>query len=133
LATQTAILGTDPALFKRVYRHTFICSKDRGQKALPLENALIYWQMLFSSPGMVWKSATTDWLGLWLEFLNEKWTKSVSKDMWNQMLEFAGKSMQDEEMGFWSEEGAWPSVVDEFVVWAREKRGVNGGDKMETD
>ncbi len=83
---------------------------------------------------MCWASGTTDWLKLWLEFLNAKWTKTVNKDMWNQTLEFFTKSREDETMSFWSEEGAWPSVIDDFVVWVREKRG--GGavaDNMETD
>ncbi|OBT58538.1 hypothetical protein VE04_02153 [Pseudogymnoascus sp. 24MN13] len=134
IASQTKLLSSDTALFKRVYKHTFVCSKERSQKALPLENALVYWEMLFSSPGMCWASGTTDWLKLWLEFLNAKWTKTVNKDMWNQTLEFFTKSREDETMSFWSEEGAWPSVIDDFVVWVREKRG--GGavaDNMETD
>ncbi|KFY34541.1 hypothetical protein V494_06675 [Pseudogymnoascus sp. VKM F-4513 (FW-928)] len=134
IASQTKLLSSDTAFFKRVYKHTFVCSKERSQKALPLENALVYWEMLFSPPGMPWASATTDWLKLWLEFLNAKWTKTVNKDMWNQTLEFSTKSRGDEEMSFWSEEGAWPSVIDDFVVWVREKRG--GGavaDNMETD
>lgn len=134
IASQTKLLSSDIALFKRVYKHTFVCSKERSQKALPLENALVYWEMLFSRPGMRWASETTDWLALWLEFLSAKWTKTVNKDMWNQTLEFFSKSREDETMSFWSEEGAWPSVIDDFVVWVREKRG--GGavaDNMETD
>ena len=54
--------------------------------------------------------------------------------MWNQTLEFFAKSKDDETMSFWSEEGAWPSVIDDFVIWVREKR--SGGpvaDNMETD
>ncbi|KFY28990.1 hypothetical protein V491_00232 [Pseudogymnoascus sp. VKM F-3775] len=134
IASQTKLLSSDTALFKRVYKHTFVCSKERSQKALPLENALVYWEMLFSSPGMIWTSATTDWLALWLEFLNAKWTKTVNKDMWNQTLEFFAKSREDETMSFWSEEGAWPSVIDDFVIWVREKRGGGAAaDNMETD
>ncbi|KFX86672.1 hypothetical protein V490_08950 [Pseudogymnoascus sp. VKM F-3557] len=134
IASQAKLLSSDTVLFKRVYKHTFVCSKERSQKALPLENALVYWEMLFSPPGMQWASATTDWLALWLEFLNAKWTKTVNKDMWNQIFEFFAKSKEDDTMSFWSEEGAWPSVIDDFVIWVREKRG--GGavaDNMETD
>lgn len=127
-------LGSDPALFKRVYKHTFICSKDRGQKAIPLDNALVYWEMLFNPPGMEWKSKSIDWLQLWQEFLREKWEKTVNRDMWNQTLEFAIKSSKDDTMSFWSAEGAWPSVIDDFVVWVKAKNGPSqGGDKMETD
>src|SRR5438045_1862915 len=98
IALQTAQLSTDITLFKRVYRHTFVCSKERGQKALPLENAKVYWQMLFSPPGIRWVTPSTNWLPIWLEFLDKKWTKSVNKDMWNQTFEFFHKSMNDETL-----------------------------------
>lgn len=118
------------AFFKRVYKHTFISSKEKGQKALPLDNAITYWTMLFSPPGMAWVTDTTNWLDLWVEFLQSKWTKSVNKDMWNMTFEFFQKTMQDDEMSFWSEDGAWPGVIDEFVGYVKEKRA---SDKMETD
>lgn len=66
---------------------------------------------------------------MWLEFLKAKYTKSVNKDMWNQTLEFFLKVMQDESLSFWSEDGAWPGVIDEFVAYVKAKRG----DTMETD
>ena len=117
-------MKTDMLLFKRVYRHAFICSKEKGQKALPLENALVYWEMLFGPSGKPWITSSTNWIELWLEFLKAKWTKSVNKDMWNQTFEFFQKSLQDESMSFWSEDGAWPGVIDDFVVYRSEERRV---------
>jgi len=91
--------------------------------------------MVFSPPGIRWvttgANGTTDWLGEWKAFLGEKWTRSVNKDMWNQTLEFALKTMEDETLGFWSEDAAWPGVIDEFVVWCRERKV--GGVGMEVD
>ncbi|TVY43099.1 Defective in cullin neddylation protein [Lachnellula occidentalis] len=127
---QVGKLSTDMDLFKRVYRHVFVCAREKGQKAISLENALTYWQIIFSPPGKPWVTASTDWLKLWSEFLTATWTKSVNKDMWNQTFEFAQKTMQDETLGFWSEESAWPGVIDEFVAYAKEKRG---DVPMETD
>lgn len=125
-------MKSDLALFKRVYKHTFICAKDKGQKALALENALVYWDLLFSPPGKSWVTRSTNWAALWAEFLNAKWTKSVNKDMWNQTFVFFEKTMEDESLSFWSEDGAWPGVIDEFVAYAKEKRG-DVPDTMETD
>jgi DCN1-like protein 1/2 len=88
--------------------------------------------MLFSPPGRRWVTASVNWLDLWLDFLQKKWTKSVNKDMWNQTFEFFQKSMQDETLSFWSEDGAWPSVIDDFVAYNKE-RGSQASDKMETD
>jgi DCN1-like protein 1/2 len=132
VAKQIGKLSTDMDLFKRVYRHVFVCAREKGQKAIALDNALTYWQIIFSPPGKPWVTASTDWLKLWSEFLNAKWTKSVNRDMWNQTFEFAQKTMQDETLSFWSEDSAWPGVIDEFVAYAKEKRG-DVSESMETD
>ena len=34
-------------------------------------------------------------------------------------LEFAARTMADETLAFWDENGAWPGVIDEFVAWCR--------------
>ena len=125
-------LRSDAAYFKRVYRYAFAVGKEVDQRALSLENALVYWGMLFSAPGLEWRSPSHDWLDLWKSYLGERWTRSVNRDMWNMTLEFAMKSMEDETLGFWSEDGAWPSVIDEFVAWCRE-RGVGKGEGMEVE
>lgn len=132
VAEQIKLLSTDLELFKRVYRHTFVCSKEKGQRALALENALIYWELLFTPPGQLWVTGSTNWLELWTEFLKTKWTKSVNKDMWNQTFEFYRKTMEDESLSFWSEDSAWPSVIDDFVTYVKAKRSTEP-EKMETD
>ncbi|RCI16371.1 hypothetical protein L249_2459 [Ophiocordyceps polyrhachis-furcata BCC 54312] len=114
-------LSSDLALFKRVYRYTFVVGRDQDQKSLSVENALIYWGMLFAPPGRAWKTKMHDWFELWKRFLEEKWTRSVNKDMWNMTLEFALKSTADESLSFWNEDGAWPTVIDDFVMWSRDK------------
>jgi DCN1-like protein 1/2 len=123
-------LSRDPVYFKKVYRQTFITGKEPEQKALSLENALVYWDMIFSPPGRRWTTGRTDWLAAWKRYLGEKWTRSVNRDMWNQTLEFANRSMSDEALSFWSEDGAWPGVIDDFVAWCREH---NIGAKPSTD
>ncbi|KAG5665837.1 hypothetical protein KAF25_009962 [Fusarium avenaceum] len=124
-------LSSDQALFKKVYRHAFVAGREPDQKALSIENALIYWEILFAPPGIEWKTSKHDWLKLWKEFL-ATWTRSVNKDMWNMTLEFALKSLSDESLSFWNEDGAWPSVIDDFVGWCREK-GIGKTDGMDVD
>ncbi|KAI1032706.1 hypothetical protein LB504_006627 [Fusarium proliferatum] len=128
----TKSLSSDTTLFKKVYRHTFVAGRDGDQKALNLETALVYWDILFASPGMEWKTSNRNWLELWKSFLNDKWTRSVNKDMWNMTLEFALKSLSDESLSFWNEDGAWPSVIDDFVDWCREQ-GIGKTDGMDVD
>lgn len=55
--------------------------------------------------------------------MEEKWTKSINKDMWDQTHNFMVKSREDETMSWWSEDGAWPGVLDDFVVYVKQKRG----------
>ncbi|KAK6448955.1 hypothetical protein FP744_10005205 [Trichoderma asperellum] len=124
-------LSSDSALFKKVYRYAFVAGREKDQKSLGLENALIYWSMLFSAPGMAWKGKH-DWLELWKTFLGEKWTRSVNRDMWNMILEFALKTKKDESLSFWSEDGAWPSVIDDFVEWCKQK-GIGKTETMDVD
>lgn len=136
-------LPQDHELFKRVYRHAFIAGRETPeQRALPLDNALVYWQCFFSgelphSKPWVAKSsqsatATTDFLELWTEYLKNNWSRTVSKDMWNQTHDFAIKSTADPTLNFWTPEGSWPSVIDGFVDWLRAK-GIGVASGMEVD
>lgn len=115
-----------------MYRHAFLAAKEPDQKAISLEYALIYWETLFTNPGLAWSSSGHNWLGLWKEYLMAHWTRSINKDMWNQTLEFAYKTLEDGSLSFWSEDGAWPSVIDDFVSWCRESKGIKP-EQMDTD
>lgn len=113
-------------LFTKVYKYTFLIARTPGQKAVGLEMALVYWDLLFSSPlsAVTWSTPSTPWLTWWSEFLTTSYKKSVNKDMWNETLKFAQLTLEDEAMSFWSEESSWPSVIDDFVDWVKkEKRG----------
>jgi DCN1-like protein 1/2 len=106
------------------------------QRAVPLEMATVYWELLFSSPlsAVKWSSSNTPWLSWWIEFLNSSWKKSVNKDMWNETLKFAQLSLEDESMSFWNEESSWPSVIDEFVEFVKkDKRGGTDDQPMDED
>lgn len=126
-------LASDPAYFKKVYRHAFIAGKEATQKALPVENATEYWKTLFAAPGKPWVSASRDWGTLWQSFLAEKWSRSVNKDMWNMTLEFAYRTLDDENLTFYSDQDSWPGVIDDFVAWYRKLYPEEAKDKMDVD
>lgn len=130
-----SMLGTDQNLFKNVYNHTFTLALQQGAKTLPLEMAVVFWQMLFKPPGFEWKSPEgTPWLQWWVEFQEGKQTKAVNRDLWKQTLNFAKESTKDDSLSFWNEESSWPSVIDEFVEWVKtEKRPGGGGEGEEME
>ncbi|KAL9056021.1 MAG: hypothetical protein Q9162_003200 [Coniocarpon cinnabarinum] len=120
-------------LFKRVYRHTFqlaLPTEPANARSVPLEMASEFWRLLLgqNSPGLVWagKKNKTSWLDWWIDFLNERGGKAVSRDLWVQTLEFARQSSEDEALSFWSEDAAWPGMIDEYVGWVKEKREKEG-------
>lgn len=56
--------------------------------------------------------------------------------MWDQTHIFITKSLEAESMAWWSEDGAWPGVLDDFVIFVREKRGIGnaaGGEGMDVE
>lgn len=135
-------LPRDPALFKSVYRRAFFGGRETAQqKAISLEViALPFWTELFSPNVHPWKTPRVDWLAAWKRYLEDiGWKRGVNKDMWNQTLEFAEKTMQDDTLSFWNEDQAWPGVIDDFVVWCKENNilkssaTAKGGDGMEVD
>ncbi|GAP88824.1 putative defective in cullin neddylation protein 1 [Rosellinia necatrix] len=121
------LMTTERDLFRKVYRYVFVAGKEGDQRAISLEMALLYWDTIFKKPGQSWAGPTTNWLNEWRTFLQDNWKRSVNRDMWNQTLEFAFKSMDDESLIFWNENGAWPGVIDDFVGWIQRKRETNAG------
>lgn len=124
--TLTQSLSSNKEAFAKVYKYTFTVGKTGNQKAVALEMALTFWELLFESPlsPIKWNAPGSPWLAWWKEFLESKWKKSVNRDMWNQTLKFAELTLQDDTLSFWNEDASWPSVIDEFVEWVKiEKRG----------
>ena len=128
-------LSSSLEIFTKVYTHTFQLAKGSGnQKAVPLEMATEYWNLLFTHQlsAVKWSTRSFPWAQWWTEFLTTEWKRSINKDIWNQTLKFAQLTLQDEAMSFWSEEASWPSVIDEFVEWVKkEKRGITGEEEAD--
>ena len=137
-------LRSSPDFFQNVYRHSFLLARSPGQKSVALEAAVEFWRMLFSKAyGLDWSSRDFSWLEHFLDFLQEKWKKSIGKDLWDQTLLFARKTIDDPSLSWWNEmDSAWPSVLDEFATYAKslpdyvamvKTLSAGAGDGMDTD
>lgn len=126
-------LQTDSSYFKQVYRAAFNYARPPGQRAVPVDDAFVYWDMFFrkGKGGVEWNTSTTKWMDLWNEFYRGKNNRPVNKDLWNQFCELVAKTKEGEgeNLEWWSEDGAWPTAVDDFVAFVREKR--NAGTTMD--
>lgn len=121
--TMAKLKGKLPALrnslkesraFKEVYVYAFGWSRDKGQKSVSLEVAMAMWKLLFSP--------STEWplIDLFLEYVGANYKNAVSKDTWTQLLNFMNTI--NEDLANYDDEGAWPTLIDDFVDWARERR-----------
>jgi len=116
-------LADDPAYFSRVYTFTFNFAKTENARSISVENAIAFWSLLLAIglsgsalPRNGWRDEYTQW---WFDFLGEKGGKGVSKDTWAMLPDFI-KTI-DEKFENHDLEAAWPSTIDDFVDWAKEK------------
>jgi DCN1-like protein 1/2 len=66
----------------------------------------------------------------WIEYLKKTSSKQVSKDIWEQVFEFARDIKAD--LSNYEDDGAWPVVIDEFVDFVKVKKGLKKKDEQKT-
>ncbi|RXW18005.1 hypothetical protein EST38_g7844 [Candolleomyces aberdarensis] len=134
-------LSSDPKYFAKVYAYTFEFAKSEGQRSLPTDTAQAFWGLLLPlglqggalshvdededvSMGETgddgFKEEHVQW---WFDFLNEKKLKGVSKDTWSMFRDFIRTI--DSQFKKYDAEAAWPSTIDEFVDYARNRAGTS--------
>ncbi|CAO1624971.1 unnamed protein product [Parajaminaea phylloscopi] len=115
-------------LYKKTYEYAYTFARPEGQKSLPLDTALAFWDLILPySPTYSTNGGpfTQEQLQLWKEFLTSTTNgRAVSKDTWSLFLDFTrdvGPTTGDLTFASHDFDAAWPSLIDGFVTWARER------------
>ncbi|KAI9230615.1 MAG: Cullin binding-domain-containing protein [Piptocephalis tieghemiana] len=102
----------DPSIFRQVYTFAFTYGLSPGQRSLPLDSAVAFWEILLPEKFTL--------LDAWINFVQTHHQRAISKDTWNLLLEFAltvGDNLDE-----YDPNAAWPVLIDEFVENYRENR-----------
>eukprot|EP01090_Pellita_catalonica_P021918 TRINITY_DN8338_c0_g1_i1.p1 TRINITY_DN8338_c0_g1~~TRINITY_DN8338_c0_g1_i1.p1 ORF type:complete len:612 (+),score=120.40 TRINITY_DN8338_c0_g1_i1:20-1855(+) len=108
-------VDSDKTEFKRFYYFVFDYLKG-DKRILDIDTAELVW-------GMVLKPRGWQLFDKWIEFLKKKEKKAISKDAWQQLVEFTETYPKD--LSNYDEMAAWPLLFDEFVEY------MTGGDENE--
>ncbi|XP_012944207.1 DCN1-like protein 4 [Aplysia californica] len=115
-------LLSDPTCFKNIYRFAFDFARDKDQRSMDIETAKA---MLSLVLGKNWPLFSS-----FHQFLEQAKYKVINKDQWCNILEFSRAIQSD--LSNYDEDGAWPVMLDEFVEWLKDQRGVSGESGMPT-
>lgn len=123
--------GANKGLYEKVYEYTYAFARREGQKSLALENALAFWDLVLPASPTFQRAGsqgtfTQAQLDLWKRFLSEQTRgRAVSKDTWMQFLDFTKEINSD--FSNHDFDAAWPSIIDDFVLWVRDNMPASDG------
>eukprot|EP01027_Heterolobosea_sp_BB2_P002146 GEZU01003236.1.p1 GENE.GEZU01003236.1~~GEZU01003236.1.p1 ORF type:complete len:317 (-),score=60.51 GEZU01003236.1:349-1299(-) len=97
---------------KQFYKWAFDYVKEQDAKSLAPDNACLTWRTIL---GGRWKL-----IDEWCTFVEKEYNKAVQKDAWVQFLDFTIAHPKG-DLSDYDENGAWPSLIDDFVEYYRAK------------
>ncbi|KAJ3385143.1 DCN1-like protein 1 [Lobulomyces angularis] len=97
--------------FKEFYFFLFDFAKEEDSRNLNLEIAIALWEMLLPP---FFKN-----LNLWIQYLKEEYQRPISRDPWMSLWDFIQQI--DSDFSNFDENQSWPTVIDGFVEFARER------------
>lgn len=125
MPTWRAQVKDDEDAFTDMYFHLYDFVRGDDEKLLPVEKALKAWVVLLPEaerfPLFTW----------WAQWITTEYKRSVTRDLWRQLWEFArkiGKNIQN-----YDSNDKWPTALDDFVEWTREKLAARDAALRERD
>lgn len=94
--------------FNELYAFCFVLAKPPGARNIDMDTASAFWSVLLGPRYSLMSEI--------LQFISERGTyKGVNKDLWSMTLEFVRVVQPD--LSNYDPEGAWPTLLDDFVTW----------------
>ncbi|KAI9568986.1 Cullin binding-domain-containing protein [Boletus coccyginus] len=98
--------------FAELYQFCFTLSKPPQCRNLDIETAMALWSVLLAPRYPIVTEL--------IEFLSESGSyKGANKDIWNMVHEFC--QTINRELHNYEADGAWPTMLDDFVAWKRDR------------
>lgn len=110
-------LAQDRAFFRGFFSWLFEFSKAKDQRVIQLDIAIDTIQLVMSKDMF-------PLVDLWVAFLKTQ-TAALTKDTWHLLLDFSLNISPD--LSNFDEDGAWPLMIDDFVIFARKALAAAGG------
>ncbi|KAF9533520.1 Cullin binding-domain-containing protein, partial [Crepidotus variabilis] len=110
------------AAFQKLYMFSFSLVKPEQSKNIDMETSVAFWTALLVPKYPLMSEI--------IDFINEHKGsyKATNKDLWSMMLEFCETvkpTLQDYEA-----DGAWPTLLDDFVAWKTSQPANGNANKM---
>jgi len=106
------------------YSFCFALAKPESSRNIDMETACALWTVVLAPQFPLITDVT--------EFINTTGSyKGVNKDLWSMMLEFCRDTRQD--LSNFEADGAWPTVIDDFVRWKTAQAAAQPADSSTGD
>lgn len=95
--------------YLKLYKYAFNFATEKGFKNVEVETACALWELFLGKK--------CQFLGKWIQFIQEekKELKVITQDCWDLFYDLVKQT--DGDIKKFVDDGAWPSMVDEFVAY----------------
>lgn len=112
LPTWKAQVKEDATAFTMMYHSLYDFIRGDDEKLLAVDKALKAWQVLLPE-----NEGRFVFFSLWAQWVAVEYKRSVTRDLWRQLLEFADKI---KKLTQYDSNDNWPTALDDFVDYAKD-------------
>ena len=107
-----AAIKEDATAFTVMYHALYDFIRGDDEKLLAVDKALKAWQVLLPE-----NEGRFVFFSLWAQWVAVEYKRSVTRDLWRQLLEFADKI---KKLTQYDPNDNWPTALDDFVEYAKD-------------